>query len=212
MSLLVDHQIRAMCDESLWNRGYCLDHLIGGVGHDDFPKMIDPFSEAVSGGGAISYGLTHAGYDLRLGYSILRFKNYYGEVLDVRRLNEDGYNDRVYAHEISMDSFVIPPNHYVLGHSMEYLRIPKYVKGRCVGKSTLARLGILINTTPLEPGWEGHLTIEIGNVAQSPVRLRPGEGIAQLEFEVLRSNPSMTYSDKNGKYQGQTGVTPAKVI
>lgn len=94
---------------------------------------------------------------------------------------------------------------------MEYLRIPSHLKGRCVGKSTLARAGILINTTPLEPGWEGYLTIEIGNVSPCPAKLYVGEGIAQLEFEVLSSLPEMDYASKGGIYQGQDSVTPPRV-
>ena len=178
----------------------------------DLP-MIDPFSEAVSGNGVISYGLSHAGYDLRLGPDILLFDNRLGEVVNPKRFNDPDYRKRMFREFLGLkvgEEFHIPPHGYILGHSYEYLRIPDYLKGRCVGKSTLARSGILINTTPLEPGWEGHLTIEIGNITPCPAVLPIGEGIAQLEFELLTGRPDKTYAGK--KYQGQTGVTPAKVL
>lgn len=210
--LLVDWQIRNL---SLYG---CLGHrhiyARKVTPSPNFEPMIDPFSEGVSGGGVVSYGLTTAGYDLRLGGEVWHFKNTYGEVMDPRSFDDQEYRRRVFD-EVSYQwgaGVLISPHSYVLGHSFEYLRMPKTLKGRCVGKSTLARVGVVINTTPLEPGWEGHLTIEIGNISPSPVRLRVGEGIAQLEFEQLSGNPEVDYSDKKGKYQGQRGVTPARVV
>lgn len=179
--------------------------------------MIDPFSEAVSGNGVISYGLSHAGYDLRLGPEILIFNNNYGEIVDPKRFVDPEYRKRVFTEmELSDASYsngiIIPAHGYILGRSLEYLRIPNNIKGRCVGKSTYARSGIVINTTPLEPGWEGHLTIEIGNICPCPAKVYVDEGIAQLEFEQLTDVPEATYADKKGKYQAQTGVTPARVL
>jgi len=136
--------------------------------------MIDPFSASVQGGGVISYGISHAGYDLRLAPEILIFKNTANVIIDPKRFNDPDYQAKVFdrlegrilgnKHGEIREPFVMPPHSYALGRSWEYLRIPDFIKGRCVGKSTLARCGILINTTPLEPGWEGHLTIEISNI------------------------------------------------
>ncbi len=175
--------------------------------------MLKPFSEAVSGGGVISYGLSHAGYDLRLGQDILLFDNRFGGVVNPKKFDDPEYRKLMFREFTNVSfgyDFHIPPHGYILGHSLEYIRMPNYLKGRCVGKSTLARSGILINTTPLEPGWEGHLTIEIGNQTSSPAVVFVGEGIAQLEFETLDETPEKTYVGK--KYQGQVGVTPAKVL
>lgn len=197
MAILSDHEIRDLCVGSFGQR-----------------PMIDPFSEAVSGNGVISYGLSHAGYDLRLGPKILMFKNTSGERINPKRFNDEEYQKRMFDgfdYSAAFGSFTIPPHCYVLGYSLEYLRIPKMIKGRCVGKSTLARSGILINTTPLEPEWEGHLTIEIANITPCPAEIFVGEGIAQLEFETLNSEPQTTYRGK--KYQGQTSdPVPARVL
>lgn len=206
--LLNDKSIRTLCDPGWVNP----DDVAGRL------RMIEPFSEAVSGNGVISYGLSHAGYDLRLGPEILVFKNSYGEVVDPKRFGEDRYRVWVFDEldyskthtEFAGLAVTIPPHGYILGRSHEYLRIPRHLKGRCVGKSTYARSGILINTTPLEPGWEGHLTIEIGNITPCPAKVYVMEGIAQLEFEVLTAPPEKDYGGK--KYQGQMGVTPARVL
>lgn len=206
-------------DENI--RGLCVDDPLEGLSFVCGPfgrlrtnePLIDPFSEAVSGNGVISYGLTSAGYDLRLAPELEIFKNASGEVLDVKRFSDPEYRRRMLdSNPVPFNwGFVLPPGNYALGRSVEYLRIPRFLKARCVGKSTLARAGILINTTPLEPGWEGHLTIEIGNVTNCPAVLYPGEGIAQLEFELLTAPPQIDYAQKGGKYQRQRGVTPAKV-
>lgn len=200
--LLVDHQIRKLCVTQ------------------DSPSpipgaMIEPFSESVSGNGVISYGLDHAGYCLRLAPEIVLFKGTYGEVVDPKFMGDADYRSRVFDRLVydpeEKRNFVLLGNSYFLGRSYEYIRIPRWLKGRCVGKSTLARAGILINTTPLEPGWEGHLTIEVGNVSGSPVRIHLMEGIAQLEFERLDAEPETDYGQKKGIYQHQTGVTPPRV-
>lgn len=185
--------------------------------------LLDPFSEGVQGGGVISYGLSHAGYDLRLGTELLIFKNSYNELLDPKRFKEEEFRRRVFD-SVTADfsepdtrsrvgswlpkgGFVIPGHSYALGNSLEYISIPPHLKGRCVGKSTLARYGLLINTTPLEPGWHGHLTIEIANIGPCAAVVYAKEGIAQLEFETLTAVPEKTYEDKKGKYQGQ-GAEP----
>lgn len=176
--------------------------------------VIDPFSEAVSGNGVISYGLTSAGYDLRLGPDLAFFKP--GNL----KVDPKRFGDPEYYHEVLYDRLglvkgqvaVIPPNGFILGHSLEYLRIPDDLKGKCVGKSTYARCGVHVIVTPLEPGWHGHLTIEIANLTSRPAVVYAGEGICQLEFEQLSSRPDVTYADKRGKYQGQQGVTCARVL
>ena len=175
-------------------------------------RMIEPFLEPVSGQGVISYGLTSAGYDMRLAEEVLIFEHFRKEWIDPKRFNEPDYKDAMfYKADILNGFFILPAHCYCLGRSYEYLRIPRHLKARCVGKSTLARSGILINTTPLEPEWEGHLTIEIGNVTPCPAKVYVMEGIAQLEFEVLSSSPETSYRDKGGQYQSQMGVTMAKV-
>lgn len=202
--LLNDKDVRRYCTLVAYHRG---------------SPMIEPFSEGVSGGGVISYGLTSAGYDLRLAPEVLVFASMY-DVVDPKRFGDEGYRTAMLKpleifpapHDQSQRFVILPPHSYALGRSHEYLRIPGHLKARCVGKSTLARSGILINTTPLEPGWEGHLTIEIGNVTPCPARLWLMEGIAQTEFEALTGPPETDYAGKRGKYQGQTGVTPAKVV
>lgn len=170
--------------------------------------LIEPFSECVQDG-VISFGCSHAGYDLRLGYKVKIFKNTYCETISPRRFKQDydgSYDKRLFD---TLDNLTqgqaieIPPHSYILAYSLEYLRIPDYLKGRCVGKSTLARCGLIINTTPLEPAWQGHLTIEIANVSPCPVEIYAGEGIAQLEFEMLSSRPQVNYADKQGKYMAQ---------
>lgn len=186
------------------------------------PVMIEPFSESTSGNGVISWGVTSAGYDIRLGPEVWLFRSSYNEVLDPRRFSEPGYKEKIFEKiEIPQEQaqswpIILPPHSYVLGHSYEYFRIPVNIKARCVGRSTYCRCGVLVNLSPAEPGWEGHLTLEIGNITPCPAIIRVMEGIAQMEFETLSSVPELHYANKNaghgGKYQGQRGVTPAAVL
>lgn len=189
-------------------REYCLNPIY----HGETGPMLVPFSEAVQGNGVISYGLTSAGYDLRLGKEIWVYKNTYGDVIDPKRFKDEEYRNRVFDRYMAEGPVIIPAHGYILGTSLEYISMPKNIKGRCVGKSTYARTGIIINTTPLEPGWKGLLTIEIANTNPSPALVYPLEGIAQLEFEYIDGTPKATYDTKGGKYQDQKGVTPAKVL
>lgn len=214
--LLTDIEIRNLCRPPYASVNYPIRGLDG-------KSMIDGYSEAVSGNGVISYGLSSAGYDLRLAEDVLLFPPIDGPLgvglhaeIDPKRFKEPQYKRlMLLPMEVREDQYGryvrVPPHSYVLGRSYEYLRIPRLLKGRCTGKSTLARCGILVNTTPLEPEWEGHLTLEIGNVTPLPALLYVMEGVAQLEFELLSGNPQISYKDKGGKYQGQTGVTPAVV-
>jgi dCTP deaminase len=183
--------------------------------------MLFPFSEGVQSGGVISYGLSHAGYDLRLGKELWVFKNSYNEIVNPKKFKDEEYRRRVFDivtpnqveyPYLPLGAFVIPGHSYALGASFEHIHIPKHIKGRCVGKSTLARCGILINTTPLEPNWKGHLTIEISNISPCPAIVFAMEGIAQLEFELLSSLPEIDYEAKGGKYQSQGSYpVPARV-
>jgi dCTP deaminase len=191
MAIIVDHQIREL------SRKF---------------NMIDPFVEPISGEGRISYGLTSAGYDLRLGESMYVFKNTFSEIIDPKLFADEDYKKRVFDHiEKKSGPVLLPAHSYALVSSWEYLRIPRHLKARVVGKSTYARCGLIVNTTPLEPEWEGHLTIEVANASPCPIRLYVGEGIAQLEIETLDDFVETSYKDKKGQYQNQVGVTPARV-
>lgn len=194
-------------------RWYCLGTPEIGTLPADKP-MLEPFSEGVQGDEIISYGLTSAGYDLRLGNEIWSFHNRSRLSINPKRFKDPEYRRKMFDifEGLPDGPFTIPPNGYILGRSHEYIRIPRNIKGRCVGKSTYARCGIIINTTPLEPGWEGHLTIEISNATLCHAEIFVGEGIAQLEFETLASEVQTDYAQKEGKYQGHTGVNPAKVL
>ena len=178
-------------------------------------RMIEPFAEAYQEEGVISYGLTSAGYDLRLANKALVLKNTHCLPLDPRKMKDPEYQFRIFD-IIEADNYGgeiwIPANGYILVSSFEYLRIPRFLKARCVGKSTYARCGLIVNCTPLEPEWEGNLTIEISNSSPCPVPIITGQGIAQLEFEVLSDQVQTSYKDKRGKYQCQQGVTPARVL
>jgi dCTP deaminase len=203
--ILTDIEIRNFCTLKLYM--------------PDGKPMIDPFVEdwwkdwpGPVEEGSISYGLSAAGYDLRLSPELLVFKNTSSLVIDPKAFKSGGkeYEAKVFE-SITMDKwFDLPPHSYALVRSYEYIRIPSLLKARCVGKSTYARCGVLVNTTPLEPGWEGHLTIEIGNVSPAPARIYAMQGIAQLEFERLSFAPERDYAKRGAKYQGQTGITPAR--
>lgn len=175
--------------------------------------MIEPFTaeqvREVDGHRVISYGLSSYGYDVRIAGEFWVFSNVYGgaTVVDPKNFAQEAMVQRIVADH---EAVIIPPNSYVLGRSVEYFRIPPDVMTICVGKSTYARAGIIVNVTPLEPGWEGHVTIEISNATTLPAKVYAGEGIMQVIF--FRGEPcAKSYADKQGKYQGQRGVTFARV-
>lgn len=221
--LLSDRDIRGLCTKrpflpdsnNTMVFGYYADSDSIGRPYREKP-MIEPFSESVSGNDIVSYGLTSAGYDLSLAEEVMMFKNTSGQPVRACRFKDPEYIKAmfdtvpVYSDANGRKYVRLPPGSYVLGRSVEYLRIPRFLKGRCVGKSTLARTGIIINTTPAEPEWDGYLTIEISNPTLNVIELGVGEGIAQMEFELLSSNPEISYADKKGIYQSQVGVTPAR--
>lgn len=206
MSMLVDWQIRGLCIDSWkWkSRGEVVPLS---------DPLLSPFSEGKQGGGIISLGLTSAGYDLRLGYKVLMFKNTFAESVDPKDVKKN--TDRVFDTIDGLkqgERVFIPPGGYILGYSLEYIRMPRNLKGTCLGKSTLARCGVHINTTPVEPMWHGFLTLEIANHAPCPVCVYAGEGIAQIEFHVLDQLPELDYEAKQGKYQAQGAEpVPARV-
>jgi len=168
-------------------------------------KMIEPFEEKLVTNGVISYGLSSYGYDIRIADEFRVFTDVYQTVVDPKNFDPRSFVE-IKGHEC-----IIPPNSFCLARSLEYFRIPRNVIGICLGKSTYARCGIVVNITPLEPEWEGHLTIEISNTTPLPAKIYANEGIAQLIFIESDELCTVSYKDRKGKYQGQRGVTPPKV-
>ncbi|MBI3323935.1 MAG: dCTP deaminase [Candidatus Omnitrophica bacterium] len=168
-------------------------------------RMLDPFEENLKRDGVISYGLSSMGYDIRCTDEYKIFTNVRQAVVDPKEFNPDSFVDFKGA------VCVIPPNSFALARSVEYFRLPRSVMGICLGKSSYARCGIVVNITPLEPEWQGHLTIEISNTTPLPARIYSHEGIAQVLFFEAGSLPEVSYADRKGKYQGQTGITLPKV-
>ena len=171
-------------------------------------KMISPFVEELADKDVISYGLSSFGYDMRAGNEWKVFTDLHSVVIDPKKPSKSYFESfRVEDHE----SILIPPNSYALTHSVEYVKIPRNITAICIGKSTYARVGIHVNITPLEAGWEGQVTVEISNSTRLPVAMYAGEGIMQVLFFEGRP-PKTSYADRKGKYQGQLGVTLAKTL
>ena len=168
-------------------------------------RILDPFEESLKRDGVISYGLSSMGYDIRVTDEYKIFTNVRQAIVDPKQFNPDSFIDYKGA------TCVIPPNSFALARSLEYFRMPRSVMGICLGKSSYARCGIVVNITPLEPEWEGHLTIEISNTTPLPARIYSHEGIAQVLFFEAGSLPDVTYADRKGKYQSQQGITLPKV-
>jgi dCTP deaminase len=165
--------------------------------------MIEPFVDGQVRAGAISYGLSSYGYDMRVADDFRIFTNVLSAIVDPKH-----FDDRSFV-EFKGDVCIVPPNSFALARSVEYFRIPRNVLTICVGKSTYARCGIITNVTPFEPEWEGHVTLEISNTTPLPARIYANEGICQvLFFEADDDDVCQTsYADKKGKYQAQRGVT-----
>ncbi len=179
MSVMPDHWIRRMAREH---------------------AMIEPFVETQKRDGVISYGLSSYGYDARVADEFKVFTNVDSAIVDPKAFSPNSFVDR------KTDVCIIPPNSFALARTEEYFRIPRDVLVICLGKSTYARCGIIVNVTPLEPEWEGQVTIEISNTTPLPARIYAGEGICQLLF-LQGSEPCETsYADKAGKYMLQRGV------
>jgi dCTP deaminase len=169
--------------------------------------MIEPFQERQVAQGGVSFGLSSYGYDIRLADDFKVFTNVHQVVVDPKAFDPKSFVD------LKGPTCVIPPNSFALAVSMEYFRIPRSVMAICVGKSTYARCGIIVNVTPLEPEWEGHLTIEISNTTPLPAKVYAGEGIAQLVFLESDEPCEVSYKDRKGKYQSQAGVpTPPRIL
>jgi dCTP deaminase len=165
--------------------------------------MIEPFTDGQVRSGAISYGVSSYGYDMRVAPEFKIFTNALSAVVDPKHFDEKSFV------EFSGDVCIVPPNSFALARSVEYFRIPRNVLTICVGKSTYARCGIITNVTPFEPEWEGHVTLEISNTTPLPAKIYANEGICQvLFFEADDDDVCATsYADKKGKYQAQRGVT-----
>lgn len=163
--------------------------------------MIEPFEPGQVREGVISYGVSSFGYDIRVGDEYKVFTNVHSVIVDPKSFDPLSFVD------IKADHCIIPPHSFALAATMEYFRIPKDVLVICVGKSTYARCGIIVNVTPLEPEWHGHLTLEISNTTPLPAKIYSKEGLAQLLFFQGDEVPETTYAQKSGKYQGQRGVT-----
>ncbi len=172
-------------------------------------QMIDPFVakqvKASSDTPLISYGLSSYGYDVRLASEFKIFTNIKSTVVDPKNFNFDNFVD------LNADVCVIPPNSFVLGRTLEYFKIPRSILVICLGKSTYARCGIIVNVTPLEPEWEGHITLEFSNTTNLPAKIYANEGVAQLLFLEADEPCMVSYKERNGKYQGQRGVTLPKI-
>ncbi len=188
----VQHMPGIMPDH--WIREQALNH-----------GMIEPFVEKQTAEGKISYGLSSFGYDSRCSDEFKIFTNVDNAIVDPKNFSADSFVDR------QTDVCIIPPNSFVLTRSVEYFRIPKDVLVVCLGKSTYARCGLIVNVTPLEPGWEGHVTLEISNTTPLPAKVYANEGVAQFLFFKGSSDCEVTYADRAGKYMGQKGVTLPRI-
>ena len=171
-------------------------------------QMISPFErEQVRYSGderVISYGTSSYGYDVRCANEFKIFTNVHSKTVDPKNFDEDSFVD------VSGDYCIIPPNSFALARTVEYFKIPRSVLTICLGKSTYARCGIIVNVTPLEPEWEGHVTLEFSNTTPLPAKIYANEGVAQMLFYQSDEQCEVTYKQRGGKYMGQKGVTPPK--
>jgi dCTP deaminase len=167
--------------------------------------MIEPFEEAqvryVEGNKVVSFGLSSYGYDLRVAHEFKVFTNLNHSLIDPKDFNENSF-----VH-MEGDYCIVPPNSFALARSVEYFRIPRNVLTLCIGKSTYARCGIIVNVTPFEPEWEGYVTLEISNTTPLPAKIYSNEGLAQVLFYEGNEPCEVSYADRKGKYMGQTNIT-----
>ena len=168
-------------------------------------KMLEPFEPGqvreMNGQKIVSYGTSSYGYDVRCADEFKIFTNVYSTIVDPKNFDEASFVD------IKSDVCIIPPNSFALARTVEFFRIPRNVLTICLGKSTYARCGIIVNVTPLEPEWEGHVTLEFSNTTPLPAKIYANEGVAQMLFFESDEVCETSYKDRGGKYQGQTGVT-----
>ena len=168
-------------------------------------KMIEPFVDTQVRGSAISYGVSSYGYDIRVADEFKIFTNINNTVIDPKNFDPRSFVD------VKTDVCIVPPNSFALARTIEHFRIPRDVLTICLGKSTYARCGIIVNVTPFEPEWEGTVTLEISNTTPLPAKIYANEGIAQVLFFQSDDPCEMSYADKKGKYQAQRGVTLPKI-
>ncbi len=185
MSIQPDHWIRKMATEH---------------------GMIEPFVEKQVSSHVISYGVSSYGYDIRVADEYKIFTNIFSAVVDPKEFDPRSMVD------YKGDVCIIPPNSFVLARTIEYFRIPRNVLTVCVGKSTYARCGLIVNVTPFEPEWEGFVTLEISNTTPLPAKVYSNEGIAQVLFFMANEECETSYKDRKGKYDKQTGVVLPRVI
>jgi len=165
-------------------------------------QMIEPFTDGLVREGKISFGMSSYGYDVRVADEFKIFTpNPYNTIVDPKN-----FDDRAFV-DYQGEECIIPPNSFALARTIEYFRMPRNVTGIVLGKSTYARCGVVTNFTPLEAGWEGHITIEISNTAPLPAKIYANEGIAQVLFFEADDDCRVSYADRKGKYQGQRGIT-----
>jgi len=172
-------------------------------------RMIEPFEpgqvKKVNEKRVVSYGTSSYGYDIRCSSEFKIFTNINSTIVDPKNFDERSFVD------FNGDVCIIPPNSFALARTVEYFRIPRNVLVVCLGKSTYARCGIIVNVTPLEPEWEGHVTLEFSNTTPLPAKIYANEGVAQVLFFEADEVCESSYKDRGGKYQGQRGVTPPRV-
>jgi dCTP deaminase len=168
-------------------------------------NMIEPFCEKQVKEGVISYGLSSYGYDLRVSNEFKIFTNVNSAIIDPKNFDERSFVS------VEADSIIVPPNSFALARSVEYFRIPRDVLTICVGKSTYARCGIIVNVTPFEPEWEGYVTLEISNTTPLPARIYANEGLCQILFFQSDEVCEVSYRDRKGKYQNQHGIVLPKL-
>ncbi|MDX2028651.1 MAG: dCTP deaminase [Alphaproteobacteria bacterium] len=180
MPVMPDHWIRKMATET---------------------GMITPFEEKLQRKGVISYGLSSYGYDARVADEFKIFTNVDNAIVDPKNFSDDSFVNR------KTDICVVPPNSFVLARTVERFKIPRNILVICLGKSTYARCGLIVNVTPLEPEWEGHVTLEFSNTTPLPAKIYANEGVCQFLFLKADSECEVSYADRGGKYMGQQGVT-----
>jgi len=167
--------------------------------------MIDPFEVNQVGSNKISYGLSSFGYDIRVSDEYKIFTNVNNSIIDPKNFDSESFVD--FIGEVC----IVPPNSFALARSVEYFRIPRNVLTICVGKSTYARCGIIVNVTPFEPEWEGYVTLEISNTTPLPAKIYSNEGLCQVLFFQSDEDCRTSYKDKKGKYQDQIGITLPRI-
>ncbi|NMB55370.1 MAG: dCTP deaminase [Leptolinea sp.] len=177
-----------------WIRKMALEH-----------RMIEPFADRQIRQGVISYGVSSYGYDIRVADEYKIFTNVYSAIVDPKEFDPRSMVD------YKGDVCIIPPNSFALARTVEYMRIPRSVLTICLGKSTYARCGIIVNVTPFEPEWEGYVTLEISNTTPLPAKIYSNEGIAQVLFFEADEGCEISYADKKGKYQGQQSIVLPKL-